>query len=570
MVRALCRVESSSTPGVEFASAGNDAVIRLWSLEGKALRQLHGHDNFIYCLASTSSGEIISCGEDRTLRIWKDSTCVQTISHPAISVWTVAVCPETSDIVSGASDRVVRLFSRAKERQADQSTIKAFEDAVKSSSIPQQTVPEVNKEKLPGPDFLQKKAGTKEGQVQMIREANGSVSAHQWSHLANEWVNVGTVVTSSASSGRKQQHLGQDYDYVFDVDIEDGKPPLKLPYSLTQNPYDVAQKFIADNELPSSYLGQTAEFIIRNTEGATIGNQQPGAPAAASKPRVLPQREFLTITTANLALVCRKAQEFNAQLLDDGRKDLSLSPSELQLLPDFAKDLDSVTEPKSSPKLDAGANLVVKMVTCWPQQQRLPGLDLFRVLCAANPDLNTHHDILETLRESGVFPSVTGTTDAMNPNMTMLGIRALANLFVHDQGRNLMSESFKDVMELVSPQMQPAAGAVSRNLHIAATTLCINYAVQLTSDEHSSAIEASERAQRAQSLLRNLSILLSNPKVVDAETIYRALVGIGTLVRVPGAKDGVGAPTGLDDNVKKAAERAKEPRIRGLIDEMMG
>lgn len=54
----------------------------------------------------------------------KDGHCVQTITHPAISVWSVAVCVETGDIVSGASDRLVRVFSRDQNRWADEETLK--------------------------------------------------------------------------------------------------------------------------------------------------------------------------------------------------------------------------------------------------------------------------------------------------------------------------------------------------------------------------------------------------------------------------------------------------------------
>ena len=162
---------------------------------------MHGHEAFIYSLASTPSGEIISCGEDRTLRVWKGNECVQTITHPAISVWSVAVCPENGDIVSGASDRVVRVFSRSTERAADAETAKQFEDSVKESSIPQQQLGDVNKEKLPGPEFLTQKAGTKEGQVQMIRESNGSVTAHTWS--AGKLLNL-FEQSKSASSRRVQ------------------------------------------------------------------------------------------------------------------------------------------------------------------------------------------------------------------------------------------------------------------------------------------------------------------------------------------------------------------------------
>lgn len=180
-IRALCRVPKGHPSGADFASADNDGAITLWTLGGKQIATLFGHEGFIYSLASLPTGELVSSGEDRTLRIWKGSECIQTITHPAISVWAVAVCAETGDIVSGTSDRFVRVFTRSPERLADAETTRKFEDAVKESSIPQQQMGEINKEQLPGPEFLSTKLGTKEGQVQMIRESNGSITAHQWS-----------------------------------------------------------------------------------------------------------------------------------------------------------------------------------------------------------------------------------------------------------------------------------------------------------------------------------------------------------------------------------------------------
>ena len=180
-VRALCRIPKGHPSGADFASACNGGVIRFWTIDGRQVGEAHGHESFIYSLVSSPSGEIISSGEDRTLRVWKGYECIQTITHPAISVWSVAVCAETEDIVSGASDKIVRVFTRTQGRFADAETTAQFEDSVKASSIPQQTVGEVNKEKLPGPEFLVQKAGTKEGQVQMIREEDGSVTAHTWS-----------------------------------------------------------------------------------------------------------------------------------------------------------------------------------------------------------------------------------------------------------------------------------------------------------------------------------------------------------------------------------------------------
>jgi phospholipase A-2-activating protein len=308
VVRALCQVPKGHPSGADIASASNDGVIRLWKLNGQQVGELIGHESFIYSLTSLSSGELVSSGEDRTVRIWRGSECVQTITHPAISVWSVAACPANGDIVSGASDGVVRIFSRSVERVASPETLAHFEESVRSSAIPQQQVGGINKEKLPGPEFLKTKSGTKEGQVQMIKEEDGSVTAHQWSMGQQQWINVGTVVDAVGSSGRKVDYNGQSYDYVFDVAIEEGQPSLKLPYNLSENPYARAQKFIDDNELSQNFLDQVAQFIVSSTQGATIGQDtevpsgpEPyttGSQREASTPRSLPQRDYLDITAA--------------------------------------------------------------------------------------------------------------------------------------------------------------------------------------------------------------------------------------------------------------------------------
>lgn len=313
VVRALCRVPSKHPSGADIASASNDGIVRLWKLNGQQVAELHGHESFIYSLAALPTGELVSSGEDRTVRVWRGSECIQTITHPAISVWTVAVCQSSGDIATGASDGVGRVFTRNPERVAGAEVLEQFEDSVKSSAIPQQQVGGVNKEKLPGPEFLTSKSGTKDGQVQMIKEGDGSVTAHQWSMSQQQWVSVGTVVDAVGSSGKKVEYNGASYDYVFDVDIEDGKPPLKLPYNLSENPYERATKFLSDNELPMTYLDNVANFITQNTQGATLGAQEqsggpdpygtesryrPGQDSETQKTTTIPQKEYLSISAA--------------------------------------------------------------------------------------------------------------------------------------------------------------------------------------------------------------------------------------------------------------------------------
>lgn len=46
-------------------------TIRIWTPEGHQLQELHGHTSFIYSVATLPTGELVSSGEDRTVRIWR-------------------------------------------------------------------------------------------------------------------------------------------------------------------------------------------------------------------------------------------------------------------------------------------------------------------------------------------------------------------------------------------------------------------------------------------------------------------------------------------------------------------
>ncbi|KAJ5104882.1 hypothetical protein NUU61_002229 [Penicillium alfredii] len=579
VVRALCKVPASNPTGAQFASASNDGIVRLFNLQGDLMASLYGHESFIYSLASLPTGELVSSGEDRTVRVWNGTQCVQTITHPAISVWSVATCRETGDIVTGASDRPLEV-------------VQQFEQTVKESAIPEQQVGKVNKEKLPGPEFLQQKSGTKEGQVQMIRENDGSVTAHTWSSATQEWIAVGTVVDSAASSGRKTEYLGQDYDYVFDVDIEDGKPPLKLPYNVSQNPYEAATKFIQDNELPMTYLDQVASFITQNTQGASIGQSsqeqapagsdpwgterryRPGDAAVAeaappsipeSRPKVLPQKTYLSIRSANLKVISRKLKELNEQLLSEGEKDTALSPSEVETVLALCGQLESSQRLKDSPVVESGVSLVFKIATSWPTANRLPGLDLLRLLAAAAPlAASTQYDdenLVSGILSSGAFES------PLNVNNAMLAIRTFANLFETNAGRNLAVSTFDQILAGVKTALTNSGDSPNRNLTIAVTTLYINFAVYFTSEGRDLTPESAERGLV---LLEELVEIIAGEK--DSEAVYRGLVAVGTLIKT------------LGDEVKSAAKEiyevenvlsrvagsglGKEPRIKGVIEEI--
>ncbi|KAH9930746.1 phospholipase A-2-activating protein [Fomitopsis serialis] len=252
---------------IGFASCSNDSEIKIWTMEGDLVHTLSGHTSFVYSISVLENGDIVSGGEDRTVRIWRDGECYQTIVHPAISVWSVSTMPN-GDIVTGCSDGVVRIFSHAESRQLPSEELKAYEDQVASQTLPAQQIGDVKKSDLPGLEVLST-PGNKPGEVKMIRNGD-NVEAHQWDSASSSWQKIGDVV-DAVGSGRKQLYEGKEYDYVFDVDVQEGMPPLKLPYNAAENPYAAAQRFLNAHELPLTYLDEVVKFIEKNTGGVTLG-----------------------------------------------------------------------------------------------------------------------------------------------------------------------------------------------------------------------------------------------------------------------------------------------------------
>lgn len=61
------------------------------------------------------------------------------------------------------------------------------------------------------------------------------------------WDKVGSVVggpedTDDTMGVPSKWHNGRQYDFVVDVDFEDGVPPKKLAFNRDDNPYDVAER----------------------------------------------------------------------------------------------------------------------------------------------------------------------------------------------------------------------------------------------------------------------------------------------------------------------------------------
>ena len=100
--------------------------------------------------------------------------------------------------------------------------------------------------------------GASDGATKVIREeGTGAIVAYAWSAGTRAWERLGEVTgvggdTTEAGGGRKTLD-GVAYDYVFDVDIQEGAPTLKLPFNAGDNPYDAAERFLESNGLDPGY-----------------------------------------------------------------------------------------------------------------------------------------------------------------------------------------------------------------------------------------------------------------------------------------------------------------------------
>jgi phospholipase A-2-activating protein len=331
---------------------------------------------------------------------------------------------------------------------------------------------------------------------------------------------------------------GKEYDYVFDIDIEDGKPPLKLPYNLTENAWDAARKFLEKNELPLSYYEQVANWLTENTKGAKFGrdtapSQQ--APAQGQDPwgtekryrpgdagptssGLLPQRAYLDIIEGNplnaINIICKKTDELRSS--GEIQAEKLLQSDEVQALQALSTQLQNKSDSRPAA---AQISALLKVATQWPGKSRVPAIGVL-ALCAVSPEFAINGTIIETIASANFF-----APRQESANNVVHAIRLLVNLFKSEPGRQLIANSFENVLSLVRPYAtEPESPAQAKAL----ATLYVNLAVLLTS-----ASKLSQKSSKAKSLLTDIAVLLeceSPHAATDAEILNRALIALGTLL----------------------------------------
>ncbi|KAF9960950.1 hypothetical protein BGZ70_008439 [Mortierella alpina] len=523
-VRALALL-----PGVGFVSCGNDGAVIVWSNNGDPVQALDGHTSFVYSLATLPTGEIFSSGEDRTVRVYEHGACTQTIIHPCVSVWCVASLPN-GDIISGGSDGFVRVFTRNAERVANAETLKAYDEENAATAIPSNQVGDIKKDDLPGPEALER-PGRKDQDVKMVRVGN-VVEAHMWSNAEQSWSKIGEVV-DAVGQNRRQLYEGVEYDHVFDIDVGEGVPALKLPFNCTENPYTAAQEFLTKYDLPQAYLDQVADFITKNaravSEGqpATMGDPltggsryTPGQTSASSlgsynpwgndtpKPqpvvkRIVPQLLNVPFKDANLPAIHKKMLQLNTELASSGA---ALDESDLAQLESLFKFLSS--PPNQQQPQPQFLSLLLKIFNTWTETTRFPALDLLRLLALYSNSPAETPDLLKTLL----------TASRTHETSLMLVARLVVNFCETDIGREAAMSDISTVLEYM--ENDAIWQGTNKNLKLAVATVYMSYSTLLLKRHDDDAL--------AIQYVGVLTKILEKER--DQQVQYRLLVALGNLI----------------------------------------
>lgn len=382
----------------EILSCSNDTSVKRWDVQtGQCLQTFFGHSNYVYSV-SFFDGIVATASEDSCVTIWKKNGEKQTIELPSQTIWTCTILPNT-DVVTGSSDGIIRVFTTDPNRMADPATLMNFEDRVNQrKNITKGEIGGVQISSLPGVEAL-REPGRSDGQTKMVREGEGAV-CYCWSAIENTWNKVGEVVSGSGGtqqSSGKVLYRGKEYDFVFSVDVEEGKSPLKLPYNRADDPWAVAQAFILEYNLPHGYLDQVAKFIMTNAkteENGFVSNTSyvdpftgtsryvPGSGAVAtgnvSHPessggplggnRLFPLSNYITMEVCNLKHALEKLRQFNEEV------DPMLKCNQNE-----CSDVVKLGDKQALDFRPAEFGLLKQLLLRWPAEYHFPLVDVLRL-----------------------------------------------------------------------------------------------------------------------------------------------------------------------------------------------
>eukprot|EP00803_Ostreobium_quekettii_P004255 evm.model.scf_468.8 EVM.evm.TU.scf_468.8 scf_468:46770-53924(-) len=558
-------------PGVGVVSASHDATLRVWTLQGDCTTELVGHSAIIYCVAVSENGLIASGSEDNTCRLWRaDGSCQQVIDHPGC-VWDVAFMPN-GDLCTACSDTVIRMWSRDSNRKATPAAVEEYAAAVAEKQ--KQYLASTKGTLPPGLKVEDEMAlltpGKRHGQNKVV-SAPGGPAVYSWNGPNNEWEKIGDVMTGSNPS---KVQGGKTWDYVFDVDVEEGAPPRKLTMNRGENPHQVAERFLIEENLPSAYKGQIVDFILRNTSAADLPRcpdplsefrSADAASGSASRQslKYAPKTSYVPFDNLRSANgIITRIREINSLFegMEGPTAGMMLDSEETgDGLIHLLEQTKSAVGGSDVSLSDADKRILGKLLQ-FPPNESFPAMDICRML-AVNGScaewLSTATGDLYSEEPGPIGQCLLQTAGGAAPSQ-QCSLQFMSNCFIHPPLRSWIKRQQVVLLE----RFKDCSKSSSKQVRAALATLILNFAA-LNCNE-----SGSEASTKTDVLSAATDMLLSAPED-DFEAAFRAIVAVGTLAHqdpeMASTAKGVGL---LDVGHAKASMAGAPDKLKDAVSDL--
>jgi phospholipase A-2-activating protein len=498
-----------------FVTAANDGRIKEWLFEDSNLAPLETiavSDKYLYDLCAIGDDTYVVGSDDRCAYIVSSSSksIIDVLPCPG-EIWSVAVT-ENGDVVTASADGSLRLFTQSEARRAP---LRDEHRYLQDLAALQFTGPElqgIDPAELQDITDLGSEPGVP-GRAVLARSGS-DVSVCVWSIGYGQWIAIGNVAKPQ-SAGQVADEEGRTWDMRLSIELDEGYT-LPLYMNHGDNPYKVAQEFLARHELPQEYYEAIATFIRQEDPAA-----QRKAPAKVEP--VFPMLQAVFFTELDTDALLRKLRGMNDTI-------------ELEL---NSRDFEQLKQETSKEWF----RLVLSIIEKWPISRSWLILDLlrFRVLDATAPALIPGDELCRIVAR--FMPA----GEELDDMATLTFSRLLANMFSRYQYVMLHRLDVIEIMVRITPRV----ASYSPRTQQAVATLLMNY----------STVVPGERA-----LALAVQAMQSLGAISEEEPVYRLVYAIGNAaVASPDAMEYVKPEVRFFTDKKAAATAQKVQHVLSAV-----